>query len=172
MNNAFDIESFLTERASKETIGSVCQQILKDQFLLDELFDLIFHGSAKLQWRAAWAFEHVYLLNPQVVTKYLPTILESFHFLPNTGVRRHLTKILSLVNVSDMVDGNFINTCFDWIRSEEVPVAVKVYCMELLFQVVQKYPDLKEELKITIETYMPHNSAGFKSRGKKILAKL
>ncbi len=170
--NTIELKSFLTEELNKNTVEQVCLLLKEDKDLLDELFQLMTERSSKLQWRAAWVFEHVYLLDPSLVGPYIETILDIYPSLPNNGVRRHVSKILSLINVSDKVDGNFINTCFDWIREEDVPVAVKVYCMDMLFQVVQIYPDLKEELKLTLETYLPHNSPGFKSRAKKILAKL
>ncbi len=168
----FELEEFLTDRISKSTVEEACNYVINNRALLGELFHLMTKGPAKIQWRAAWLFETVYMGNPSLINPYLETILNLFPNLPNNGIRRHISKILSLINISDKVDGIFINTCFEWIRDENVPVAVKVYCMDLLFQVVEIYPELRDELKLTLETYLPHNSAGFKSRAKKILAKL
>ena len=44
--------------------------------------------------------------------------------------------------------------------------------MQVLYNVCQKEPDLANELKIVIEEFLPHGTAGFKSRGGKILKKL
>ncbi len=167
-----DLETFITDELTKDTVDSVCMLLKEDKVLLDKLFHLITEGNSKIQWRSAWVFEHVYAMKPSVIAPYLDTILKIFPSLPNNGVRRHLSKILFLINVSDKVDGTFINTCFEWLRAEEVPVAVKVYCMDILYQVVERYPELREELKITLQTYLPHNTAGFKCRAKKTLAKL
>ena len=41
--------------------------------------------------------------------------------------------------------------------------------MTVLYNITLKIPELADELKIIIEDQMPYGSAGFKSRGKKIL---
>jgi hypothetical protein len=49
---------------------------------------------------------------------------------------------------------------------------VKVFGMTVLANLCEKLPELKNELRIIIEDQMPYGSAGFKSRGSKILKKL
>jgi hypothetical protein len=44
--------------------------------------------------------------------------------------------------------------------------------MTVLFNIVKKYPELKDELKMSIEDQLPYGSAGFKSRGRRILKSL
>ncbi|MCK5279227.1 MAG: hypothetical protein KAQ62_19445, partial [Cyclobacteriaceae bacterium] len=58
------------------------------------------------------------------------------------------------------------------LNSGKEPVAVKVFAMTVLFNIVQVYPELSEELEISIEEQMPFCSAGFKSRGRKVLKAL
>lgn len=61
---------------------------------------------------------------------------------------------------------------FDTLNSGREPVAVKVFSMTVLFNIVQVYPELSEELEISIEEQMPFGSGGFKSRGRKVLKDL
>lgn len=44
--------------------------------------------------------------------------------------------------------------------------------MTAIFNLSAKYPEIKPELKLLIEMQLPNGSAGFISRGKKILKKL
>jgi hypothetical protein len=41
-----------------------------------------------------------------------------------------------------------------------------------LQNLAKDYPEIKTELKLLIEDQLPHQTAGFKSRGKKILKEL
>ena len=44
--------------------------------------------------------------------------------------------------------------------------------MSVLLKIVRRYPELKQELKQLIEDQMPFGSAGFVSRGKRVLKAL
>jgi hypothetical protein len=44
--------------------------------------------------------------------------------------------------------------------------------MDVIFNIVKKFPELKEELKLAIEEQMPFGSAGYKSHGGKVLKAL
>lgn len=44
--------------------------------------------------------------------------------------------------------------------------------MTILHNLSKEHPDLKNELRVAIEEQMPYASAGFKSRGNKILKAL
>jgi hypothetical protein len=56
--------------------------------------------------------------------------------------------------------------------SEIYPVAVKVHAMQIAFNHVLIYPDLRDELETIIRDQMDHNTAGFYVRGKMILKQM
>ena len=68
--------------------------------------------------------------------------------------------------------GQLVDLCFERMLSGTVPVAIKVHCMEILFNIVKAEPDLKGELRLAIESRMNQETAGFRSRGRKILKQL
>ena len=90
------------------------------------------------------------------------------------GPRRSFLKILADVpcDLNEDQKGMLANVCFDWIQSENQPVAIKVYCMQILAGIAESEPDLKPELISVIEEQIPRGSAGIKAQGKKILKKL
>jgi hypothetical protein len=59
-----------------------------------------------------------------------------------------------------------------WLRSAKVAVAIQVWCMDIAARIAMPYPELREELAFVIEAQLPYGSAGFVSRGKKILKQL
>jgi len=48
-------------------------------------------------------------------------------------------------------------------------VAVKVHAMQIIYQHVLIYPELKEELSTVIRDQLENNTVGFKSRGMRLL---
>ncbi len=52
------------------------------------------------------------------------------------------------------------------------PPAVKVHCMEILYRLSLKEPELRKELIDCIEFRLNEETPGFKNRGLKILKKL
>jgi hypothetical protein len=52
------------------------------------------------------------------------------------------------------------------------PIAVRVFSMTVLCNLAGKLPELKNELIPLIEDQMPYGSAGFISRGRKVLKDL
>ena len=51
-------------------------------------------------------------------------------------------------------------------------MAVKVFAMSVLSQLVDGVPELSQELRIIIEDQLPYASAGFISRARKVLKDL
>ncbi len=137
---------------------------------LDILFDLIHSADQKISWRAAWVFEHSIINDSALLNIYSPIIAEQFPTLSSDSIKRHFSKILAFSDVNQYANGAIINTCFDWIILEKTPVAVKVHCLQILYNISLQFPDLQNELLDIIESQWDNSSAGFKSRGKKIMA--
>ncbi len=65
-----------------------------------------------------------------------------------------------------------MDICFKYLEFPDEALAVKVFSMTVLGNLAKKYPEIKPELKLLIEDQLPHQTAGFKSRAKKILKQL
>ncbi|MCD4746232.1 MAG: hypothetical protein K8R58_08025 [Bacteroidales bacterium] len=146
--------------------------ILQKPELFQELLNLMLTGESPIPWRAAWIIEKCSEQNPLLIKPYIPELIEALPNFKNDGIKRHITKILANSPLPSKKLGLLVNTCFDWLLSGEIPVAVKVHCMQILYNISQTEPDLKPELAAAIESQIIFNSAGFKSRGNKILHKL
>jgi tRNA-dihydrouridine synthase len=166
------LKEYLQNPSSKVQTVLISEYVLENPYLIAPLYHLIHSDKPKIQWHAAWVFEHIFIAKPEIIKPYLKEIVSEFHTIENNSVKRHFAKILSLTDINNMANGIFINTCFEWLKSELISVAVKAHCMQILFHLTLKYPDLKPELRIVLEEQIPFNSAGFKSRAQKILKQL
>ncbi len=166
------LKEHLSSRANKPETVSFSLYIIEHPYLIDELYQLIFNDKTKGQWRAAWLFEHIFLDNKALISPYFEDMINKFPKLKQDGIKRHFSKILAFSDINHLLNGDFINTCFDWIIAEDIPVAVKANCMHILYNATKKYPELKPELKMILEEQFNNNTAGFKSRAKKILKEI
>jgi len=166
------LKDHISARANKTETVAISKFIIVHPYLIDELYHLIFSSDIKEQWRAAWLFEHIFLENEDLVQPFLKDMIRQFPTITNDGVKRHFSKILAFSDINEILDGEIINTCFEWILSEKIPVAVKANCMHILYNATKKYPELKPELQIVLEEQFHNNTSGFKSRAKKILKEI
>ena len=74
--------------------------------------------------------------------------------------------------ISEKNHGILADHCFGLLRSGFSAIAIKAYSMEILYRLVLKYPELRNELAATISMLQPEGSAGIVSRGRQILKKL
>ena len=65
-----------------------------------------------------------------------------------------------------------MDICFKFLESPTEALAVKVFSMGVLGNLATIYPEIKTELKLIIEEQLPNQTAGFKSRAKKVLKQL
>ena len=91
---------------------------------------------------------------------------------PHDALKRNTLRMFEFMDIPEKHMGELADLCFKFLDSATEPVAVRVFAMSVLLKIVLVYPELKDELKVMIEDHMPYGSAGFKSRGRKILKEL
>lgn len=139
----------------------------------DKIIQLLLKEKDPVPARAAWVTEIVCLKYPGLITPYIHDLIEALPFFTHPGSRRNTLKILSRCSIDDEDDqGKLIDLCFKWIMEQGKTVAVKIFCMQILSNQLEIYPELAYELKSVIEDQFEKNSAGFKSRGRKTLNSL
>ena len=90
----------------------------------------------------------------------------------HAAVKRNVIRIFQDVDIPRKLAGKIATVCFEMLGSAKEPIAVKVFSMTVLANIARQEPDLKHEICILIDQQMPTGSAGFRSRGRKILKQL
>jgi len=146
--------------------------VMADPALFEQLFQNIFSADHRLAWRSCWIIDTASEDYPELLSDQLSPIITALLSTRDGSLKRHFTRILCRYEVPEASLGLIIDRCFELLLPAEPP-AVRVNAMQLLFNISQKNPDLKGELKLVIETVMEEGgSAGFINRCKKLLQKL
>ena len=76
------------------------------------------------------------------------------------------------IELPEKYHGEIMDMCFRYLESPAESLAVRIFSMSVVTNLVKYYPEIKAELKLIIEDQLPHQTAGFKSRAKKVLKQL
>ena len=165
-----DIRASLLADRSKANVLAIANYIGDDQALFDHLVDLFLNDKWRVGQRAVWVMSHAAQKRPHLVLAHLKAMLDKLE-VPNIhdAVKRNVTKILSEITIPEEHQGRALDICFGFLISMEEAIAIKVFSMQVVYNISQNEPDLLRELALVIEDQMPYGSAGFKARGKKIL---
>ena len=80
--------------------------------------------------------------------------------------------MLCRYDIPEKDQGVLIDLCFSYLVSEQYPVAVKAHAMQIIYQHVLLYPELKDELIAVLQDQELNNSVGFKSRGQRLIKQM
>jgi len=164
-----DIRFALQKEHSKENTEKIVEYVGSNDKRLAELMDIFFYERWELVQRAAWAVgklgETTHVLQP-----YLPQMIQHLQRADlHDAVKRNTIRTWQFMEIPDDYLGEVADICFEFLKKKQEPVAVKVFSMVVLEKVVHRAPELKDELKFLIEEQLPYGTAGFVSRGKKVL---
>ncbi len=165
-----DWENELNHLLEERNINWIVRYLLKTSGEIPQIICLMKSGNEKVAWRAAWVLDHVNMENPEISTPFLPEILQTLKKTSFNGVRRSLLRIL-VTNPTELnEDGEILDLCFKWIYSPAFPIAVRAHSMQFVFDLLPKYPELKNEFSHSLEFAMNDESKGVRSKARKLLA--
>ena len=124
-------------------------------------------------WRAAWLMDKIHEKNPDLVSPFIPDMIQKIKTKNNEGKKRHFLKLISINNIPAEHQGFLFDYCLKAFTSAKEPLAVRVHAMQILYNISENEPELKNEILTVIEDEMEnHSSAGIISRGRKLAWKL
>ncbi|WP_421942933.1 hypothetical protein [Pedobacter sp.] len=148
-----------------------------------DLIDLSFHQDEQVGFRAAWILERIYSNHQE---RFLPQVDYFLGKLPqqnNNSALRHYVKILAFMTgkkasseikaiISGYETDKIVEVVFAWLIDENIPVAVKSHCLNILANFIPKHQWIKEELIVTMEFLVDKESIAFFAKVKQIREQL
>jgi hypothetical protein len=159
----------LKEHSKKQTL-KVANYIGADKKLLAEAMTLFFANEYRVTQRMAAVINVCFEKHPDLLKPYFKAMITNLENRNlHDAVKRNTVRILQFVDIPKELQGVAFENCMNLLLEPEEPIAVKAFSMTVLANLCKIEPDLKNELKIAIETQLPFGSAGFKNRGEKTL---
>ena len=150
--------------------NKIVRYVGKDPERFKSLIDIYLAGPYRVTQRASWSIGKCIEQHPPLVGPHLKRLLD---FLKKPGVhdavKRNTMRLLQYVDIPKRNHDQVLNICFDYLQEKNLPVAIKVFSMSVLPDIIHDKPELQQELRIILEDQFPYSSAAFRSRARKVL---
>lgn len=168
-----DIREAILESRSRTNMLRIAQYIGNDTERFAELIDLFLTDTKRVRELAGWVMSHCIDHDPTLILPHLGALLDNLQQPDlHDAIKRNTVRVLQFIDIPEEHLGTAATICFDYMQSVNEAVAIRAFAMMVAFNICQKVPELKNELKMVVEEMMPYGSAAIRSRGRKILKKL
>ena len=169
---AFLEEMLLLEHSKAQTMRIV-NWVGADADRLALLFEVFLGDVYRLTQRSAWAVRYVGEKHPELMRPYYPALLAALRRTPlHDAVKRNVLNVFEALEITPECFDELADHCFQYLADPKEAIAVRCASMTILEKICREIPELKNELRMLIEENLEFESAGFKSRGKRVLGRL
>jgi hypothetical protein len=168
----FNFRELLLKGNSRSYTDFVADIVLKRPELVSELWKIYLAIEEPVSRRAAWIIDTASEDKPAWVEPFLPQLIAKLPEFNHDGLKRHALRMIARSPFPVGTEGELMNMAFEWIVSTTESVAVKMYCIQILYRLSVTEPDILKELYDTIEFQMADGTPGFKSIGTKLMLQI
>lgn len=168
-----NLQEEILKKHSKANAVGIADYACRSKKNLQELFACFLGDGSLLAQRAAWSIGLAAAKRPDLMQHHMKELIS---VLSRKKVHQALTRgalrVLVEMDIREPFDGPVMENCFRLLEESRTAAAIKVLSLTVLFNLSQRYPDIKRELRLIIEDRPEQQTAGFKSRGDKLLKAL
>lgn len=167
----------LREQILKEHTRANADKIVRwigdSQQRFDHLVDLFLHDEYRVVQRAGWPLSYAAREHPNLTRKHLGSLIRNLKKPGlHNAVKRNTVRLLEQMQVPQKYQGELMDLCFGYIADPTEKAAIKAFSLTVLENLAKQYPEINAELKTVIEDRWDYETAAFRSRAKKILARM
>ncbi len=170
-----DIEKELAKDFSKARVRYIADLIGADEERFAELMQIFLRGTYNLTQKAAWVLSECADNHPFLIIPYFRRFIDKLHEIDaSDSVKRNIIRVWQYVDIPEEYIGEVYDLCYGYLNSTEA-IAVRAFSITVCHHIAIQLPELKPELRLTIEDLLMKNQDGspaIKSRANKILAQL
>ena len=166
---AYNFRELLLKGNSRSYTDFVADIVSKRPELVSELWEIYLSMEEPVSRRAAWIIDTASETKPDWVIPFLPRLIEKLPFFGHDGLKRHALRMIARLPFAKDTEGILLDISFNWLSVPTESVAVKMYCMQILYRLSATEPDILQELYDTIEFQMADGTPGFRGIGSKMM---
>ena len=124
--------------------------------------------------RASWAVGYMAEKQPTLLKPYLERMILNLNNPVHDAIMRNTMRVFrDLPTIPDDLLGLTADVCFRYVTTPSVAVAIRSFAMCILEKICRKVPELKEEVRLTIEDLMQYETTpAFTSAARDVLKKI
>ncbi|MFK7922133.1 MAG: hypothetical protein AB8H47_09260 [Bacteroidia bacterium] len=167
-----NLYEILKARTNRDHMVEIAQWVGEDADRFAEVWRLVNCGEEPTAPYASWLMDYCLQLHPPHLLPYRKGALDLLRQPLHNMIHRNLVKHLYRVPIDEDIEGELYDLAINKINNPQVEIAIRVHCMDVAWEIAKPWPELREELRLVIEGHIVDGSAGFKSRGKRVLKRI
>lgn len=170
MKSRDKIQSLLEAGHSSALRNEIIDYVGSSKTRMAALMHFFFHDKWRYGQRSAWPIGHIGCKNPKLIAPYLEKmVLGLDDNTKHDAVARNTIRIFADIAIPESLEGQLYDKCMAYVLDLKEPIAVRCFSLTVLQKIAAPYQELQEELLAVVYEYMPHGSAGFKVRCRRII---
>lgn len=169
-----DLRNEILKEHSRRQAEYIARYALSAPDRFKALFNLFCSSEEVVAQRAAYALHVCTDEQPNLIVPYIGRLMK---MLEKPGIhdaiKRNAMRMLQFIEVSEKHHGTVTDAAFRLLNDRNEAIAIRVFAMNVIFNLSKLYPELGQELCLIIENEMSEGpKPAFVSRGGKILKAL
>ena len=161
----------LLEHEFNEIMGQKMESILAyDQERFDILMERFYDENWLINQRVSWFITPMVEKQPELLLPHLGKMIDGLDTARHPSYTRNVMRLMQHYPLPEEHEGKLFDHAAKLLIDIKEPAAGKVFGMTAMLRIARPYPELLKEMKMIIETQIPFEKPGFKSRGRKTLA--
>lgn len=164
-----DFKAKLSDRIGMDDINEMLRLTEQNDKRKQELYDLVIGEDEKIGYHAAWIFTHFSPEANKWLYRKQDELINEVMTCEHGGKRRLILNLLYKQPLADTLSVNFLNFCLERMLSVKELPGVQSLCMKIAYELSRTTPELRQELKATLEIMEGELCPAIRSARKNIL---
>ncbi len=165
-------KQLLTEH-TKANCEKIASYIGNDSKKFDELVQLMLEGDSRTTQRASHTLQFCTDLYPSLILPYTASFITLLKNNPINAIKRCITRAWEKIDLPEEFQGEIVQIAFDFLQNPKEAIAVRTYCITILYNLTKKYPELETEIRLVLLDIFDYETApAILGRTRKTLQKL
>jgi hypothetical protein len=165
-----ELEQQISHVRSKEQVLKLVRWVGNDKRRFRQFMKIFLNAEESMAKKSAWIIGHCVEQHPELIAPWLKDMIKKMQTPGvHAAIKRNGVRILQFIDIPRSLQGVVANLCFDFISSNDGPIAVRTFSMTVLANIAKKEPALKKELEIIVRQMIPYSTAAFRARAKKVV---
>lgn len=168
-----NLKALIQQSHSKIQKDRIVNFVGDDANLFNELVSYVVSAETELSQRASWPFSYIAVDHPQWMKPHEKKLLDTLSKpVLHDAVKRNILRVWREHLPSDEQLGEVYDCCNKFVRNPHEPGAIRAFALQVMGNIVVRFPELKHELMLTVEDALLHNTPAIASSARKVMRQL
>lgn len=164
-----DLNTKLSERIGMEDINEILLLIRQNDKKKQELYELVVGEDETIAYHAAWIFTHLSPDEHQWLYERQDALIGKLLRCKHKGLKRLLLSLLYKQPLPNPPRVDLLDFCLERILTVQELPGIQSLCIKIAYELCLPIPELKQELKTTLEMMQGELSPAIRCVQKNVL---